>query len=404
MKGSLKVAKWEFKKNIKNKSFVFSLFLTPLLFIVFSMLPDLMDGLKGETELPKVYVRDEIGVWDSVAAFVEAQNIEWEVKVTEDEADTILDEVKVQDNSAFIHLDESALEEGKVTIVTNEEMDSNFAREASLLVQPLQLLQLNDMELSAQQIERITNGMQLETIAITENAEQTAGDPLERLVPGIFAGIILFSIVFTGMMIFQSASQEKKEKVAEIVLSSLKPAELMQGKIIGYFALGITQVAVWILVILPFMLWKYDFPIMQYLLVPETILLLFIALLGYLLFAAIFAGIGATFEDVDQTSNFQGLVFMLPFLPAVFIGPVLADPEGLMAQIGTYFPITAPAILLLRLAVMEVWPWTEIFISLAVLIAGVWIMMKIAGKIFTVGILIYGKNASPKEILRWLKY
>ena len=88
-------------------------------------------------------------------------------------------------------------------------------------------------------------------------------DPLERMIPGIFAGIILFSIVMTGMMIFQSASQEKKEKVAEIILSSLTPTELMQGKIIGYFVLGITQVIVWLVVALPAVMWRFDIPLIE---------------------------------------------------------------------------------------------------------------------------------------------
>ncbi|MFK4996680.1 ABC transporter permease [Bacillus sp. N9] len=120
------------------------------------------------------------------------------------------------------------------------------------------------------------------------------------------------------MLIFQSASQEKKEKVAEIILSSLTPTELMQGKIIGYFVLGITQVLAWMIFIVPLVIWKLDIPIMEYLLVPETILLVLIAFAGYFLFAAIFVGLGATVEELTATSNFQGMVMMLPFLPFIF--------------------------------------------------------------------------------------
>src|SRR5690625_1637857 len=92
-----------------------------------------------------------------------------------------------------------------------------------------------------------------------------SSETLEQIVPGIFAGIILLSIVYTGMMTFQSASQERKDKMAEIVLSSLTPAELMQGKIFGYFVLGLIQVFVWISLSLPFILWKFDMSILSYL-------------------------------------------------------------------------------------------------------------------------------------------
>ena len=203
-------------------------------------------------------------------------------------------------------------------------------------------------------------------------------------------------------MIFQSASQEKKEKVAEIILSSLTPTELMQGKIIGYFVLGITQVIAWLIVALPAINWRYDFPLIKYLLVPELFLLLFIAFAGYLLFAAIFVGIGATIEDMTATSNFQGMVIMLPFLPFIFISPILADPSGIIAKVGSFIPVTAPAILLFRLSVLEEWPWMEIGIALVVLVFSIWLFMKLAGKIFNMGILMYGKNATPKEIWKWM--
>jgi ABC-2 type transport system permease protein len=82
---------------------------------------------------------------------------------------------------------------------------------------------------------------------------------------------------------------------------------------------------------------------------------------------------------------------------------VLTDPSGLWAQIGTYLPFTSPAVLILRLSILEEWPWAEIVISLAILIISVWIFMKLAGKIFKVGILMYGKNATPKEIWTWIR-
>src|SRR5699024_10642112 len=123
-----------------------------------------------------------------------------------------------------------------------------------------------------------------------------------------FAGIILLSIVYTGMMTFQSASQERKDKMAEIILSSLTPNELMQGKIFGYFALGLIQVFVWMGLAVPLVIWKFDASILKYLLTPETLVLVIIAILGYLLFAALFVGLGATIEDVSTSGNFQGMV------------------------------------------------------------------------------------------------
>lgn len=176
----------------------------------------------------------------------------------------------------------------------------------------------------------------------------------------------------------------------------------MQGKIIGYFVLGITQVLVWLIFLVPIAIWKMDIPLLEYLFVPELLLFLFIAFAGYFLFAAIFVGLGATVEELTATSNFQGMIMMLPFLPFLFIAPIMSDPSGLIAKVGTFIPITSPAILLLRLSMLEEWPWMEIVISLVILVISIWLFMKLAGKIFKMGILMYGKNATPKEIWKWM--
>lgn len=225
---------------------------------------------------------------------------------------------------------------------------------------------------------------------------------LEKIVPGIFAGVILLSIVYTGMMTFQSASQERKDKMAEIILSSLTPGELMQGKIVGYFILGLIQTFVWIGLAMPVVIWKYDFSILMYLFTFETLIFIIIAILGYLLFAALFVGLGATIEDVSATGSFQGMVIMLPFVPVIFLSSILEDPNGQVAKIVSYIPFTSPSVLILRLTILEQWPWMEIVLAIVILIISVWVFTKLAGRIFKIGIQKYGKNATPKEIWKWL--
>ncbi len=197
--------------------------------------------------------------------------------------------------------------------------------------------------------------------------------------------------------------RRKKDKIAEIILSSLTPSELMQGKIIGYFMLGLIQVAVFIGILLPFAIWQTDIPILENLFVPRTIFFVLIALLSYLMFASIFVGVGATMSDVSSAGNLQGLVMMLPFLQFVVIGPVISNPDGIVATVSTYIPFTAPLTLLIRLTLLDSWPWIEVIISVAVIVLSIYVFMKLAGKIFKVGILLYGKNATPKEIWKWIR-
>ncbi|GAA0465276.1 ABC transporter permease [Alkalibacillus silvisoli] len=414
MRNSLKVSKWEIKRNIKNKSFIISLFLTPLIFVFFATVPNLLSGNGEEDSGTTVYVQDDLGVYEYIEPVIDANELlNWELTQTNEDLPAIQEQLNEESNAAFIQIDEHTLENGVVTYAKGDDVSNQFSNQLHVIEQPIKHVQLQNANLSEEQLELVSTPIHFEAAggddqpAETEEAASEVGgmaDPFERGIPALFAGLVLFSIVITGMMIFQSASQEKKDKVAEIILSSVTPSELMQGKIIGYFALGLIQVGVWILFAIPIGIYLLDdVPVIEYLLVPELLILVLIAVLGYLLFASLFVGLGATLEDTSSSSNFQGMVMMLPFIPVVLVGPIVSDPSGLAAQIGSYIPFTSPTVLILRLALLDEWPWLEIIIGIAILIVSIWLFMKLAGKIFKVGILIYGKNATPQEIWKWLR-
>ncbi|MBR7553671.1 ABC transporter permease [Allobacillus sp. GCM10007491] len=416
MRNSWKVAKWEIKRNLKSKSFLISLFLTPIIFAIFATVPTLLsdsgEDHDSEPAQTTVYLNDEIGIWDQLEPMVsKGGDLHWDVELTDQSSVEMTATLEEETQSVYIHLDESALESGKVDYYTSEEVPDSFQYEVQLFEQPLRYVQLERTGLDESEIQSAMIPISFNQNEVTMEAGDDVGEEqaqgveafLEKFVPGVFAGLVLFSIAITGMMVFQSASEEKKEKVAEIILSSVTAGELMQGKIIGYFVLGILQVTVWIGMALPVALALVDYPIIQYLLVPETLLFLLIAVLGYLMFASIFVGLGATLEDSSSGSNFQGFVFMIPWLPFIFMGPVISNPESTLSQVLSYVPFTSPGIMILRLSILDEWPWLQILISIVILIVSIWLLMKLAGKIFRIGILIYGKNATLPEIWKWLR-
>lgn len=411
MKNILKVSKWEIQRNLKNKSFIIGLFLTPILFLAFFFIPDLLSNLSEDNETMTLHINDEINITNEFQSTLEEHHLShWEIIETDVEKSNI-ENLLEQDNTAYIHLTDSIVEDEIIPIYVSENIGQQFINEFYLFEQIIKQHQMMSSGFTEEQLALVSQQVTFDPITISEQEDvtgttDTTADSddifLNRLIPGLFSAIILFSILISGMMIFQSASQEKKEKISEIILSSITPNELMQGKIIGYFILGIVQVAVWLGIALPVVIWKANMPIIKHLFVPELIIFLLIALLGYLLFAALFVGIGATIEDVSTSGNFQGLVLMLPFLPIVFMGPVFSDPNGIVAKVASFVPITSPAILIMRLSILEQWPWLEILLAILVLIITVWLFMKLAGKVFKIGILLYGKNATPKEIWKWL--
>lgn len=418
MRNSMKVAKWEIKRNIKNKSFLIGLFLTPIIMIAFGFIGSWIGGSSDDTEESleemTVFVHDQLNIFTEFEETVAANGMPWSLEQTDLTEEEIADELTDSENVAYVHIDEATISDGAIPVYTSDDVDPFFINQVAIFQGPILAYQMDQVGLTSEQSDALSRGVHFEElgaealtgeeIATDAGEEELAGDDLlAKLVPAAFAGIIFISIVFTGMAIFQSASQEKKDKIAEIILSSLTPSELMQGKIMGYFVLGLIQTAVLLIFIVPFILFQTDIPLLEYIFVPETILYVALAILNYLMFAAIFVGIGATMEDVSTAGNFQGLVMMLPFLAFLFIGPVISDPSGLIAQIGTYIPFTAPGVLLLRLAILDVWPWVEIIISLVVILISTGLFIKLAGKIFQVGILMYGKNATPAEIWKWIR-
>ncbi len=413
MRNTWKVAKWEYKRNVKNKSFIISTFLTPVIILMFTFLPVLFSGSddSGNEETMKVYIQDEVGVAPTVETLVNSQNsLAWDLEFTQEDQKSILSSIEENENQAFLSITEDSIESGVVEVYTSEEVTDSFFNQLQLLSQPIQAYQFEQLGLTDSQIQQVAAGVSFETLDATETSsenrvvEKSGLGESGHMVPGIVSLIVLFAIVLTGMMIFQSASQEKKEKVSEIVLSSLTPSDLMQGKIIGYFGVGLSQVFIWLSFGIPLAAWRIeDVAIVDNLLVPELLIMMLIAILGYLLFAALFVGFGSTVEDISSSSNFQGVLMMLPFLPLVFIQPILISPNGLAATIGSFIPFASPAVLILRMALLEEWPWMEFGLAVVVLTLSVWGMIKLSGKIFEVGILLYGKNATPKEIWKWIK-
>src|SRR5690625_300390 len=340
MRNTFKVAKWEVKRNMKNKSFIIGLFITPIIIALFMIVPSLFGD--SEPDTVDVFINDEIKILNDLNNIVENNDfLHWNLHKTSLSKEEMLKQLGSEENMAYFSLSKSTLETGTVNVYMSNDLDESFINQMAFLEEPLRQVQLSDLGFSEDEVNIISQGIVFQEDKLDENdpiedesSSEVASEsiPLERVIPGAFAGIILFSIVISGMMIFQSASQEKKDKIAEIILSSLTPHELMQGKIIGYFVLGIVQVLVWISFAIPLIIWKFDMPIFEYLLVPELAILLLIAVLGYLLFASIFVGIGATIVDVSTSGNFQGMVLMLPFIPFMLIGPVISDPSGIVTK------------------------------------------------------------------------
>ena len=392
-----KIAKWEFARNFTNKQFLIGLLLTPILMVLFAGVPQLIAKLdKPQQEV--FYVIDEIAEFGQLEEAATDTNLEF---VLYQGKQTELDELILKEEATgYFVLNKAFLQTGQVQVHTAEKRVIYNELQGSLS-NLLQGLRVQEIGIEPEQVAYLNSPALLLPVQI---GGESNGDQTYRIGVSIaLAGIVLFLIFSSGAMLMQSALQEKQDRMAEIILSSVSSDNLMQGKIIGHFLLGIFQLVLWLSIGLPAAWYFLDIPIFEIISLSQLPILTFFALTGYLLYAALFVGIGATMTDMQSASNTQGMVFMLPMLGVIFIGPVISNPNGVAAQIGTLFPLTSPTVTILRLGLAEVPTW-ELALAGLILIVTTLLVIKAAAKLFRVGMLMYGKTASVAEMWKWMRY
>jgi len=281
-------------------------------------------------------------------------------------------------------------------------------------------------------------------VSIEINQESYTGEKTSKfsgglkLVFGMVSGYLLFMfIIIYGNMIMRSIIEEKTSRIIEVIISSVKPMQLMLGKIFGTSLAGITQFVIWVIVLgilttILTVVFNVDMSAMQgsqQVLMQETMmngdmndkiamglyeldklpiinlivmfLLFFIG--GFLLYSSLYAAIGAAVDNETDTQQFM-MPIMVPLILAVYVGgfTVLEAPHGTVAQVFSFIPFTSPVVMLMRIP-FGVPMWQQILsvvLLFATFIGTVWF----AAKIYRVGILMYGKKPSYKEIYKWLKY
>lgn len=396
MKHSLTVAAWEIKK-IVNKSFLLSLLLTPALILMFTVLPGLLGQMAAERQI-RLYVVDELGVYQSLVKELEGSNIIPLLYMGE-RAD-LENSVRKEKDTAYIVLSPLVMTTRQVAVKTTNEGLLDMTVMQSSLQRVLRQYELAKYGLSPEIIANLETPFSVSTVSL---AIGDAVSPMRNIVLGIFVGIMFFVASTTGMLIMQSALTEKRDRLAEVLLSSVSAGSVMLGKILGCLVPSLLQAFLWVVSGLLFARFYYDLTVWHYLLDPRMPLLLFFLLGGYLFFSAMFISLGATMDDPMQASNYQGVVMMTPYLPFLFMGSVIADPNGLVARLGSYFPLTTAGVMLTRLVVADTVILTDIALSGVLLLATTALMVWAAGKIFQTGFLLYGKEATPLEIIRWLR-
>lgn len=390
------VVRWEVMRHVRNKQFIIGLLITPILFVVFAALPTLVQRL-DEPRSAAYAVVDRLDVAPMLESMLEGSPVTLRVlPTTEDAARAVL---SGQVEGYFV-LDEQFIRSGVLNVFVDKQRQRPEAL-SSALTGLFRTLRMQERQITSDVLAYVSAQPAFVTSVIDAEADDI---PLRALPVSIgFVVILMYLIMSSGSMLMQSALQEKRDRMSEVVLSSVNADTLMTGKIIGHFILGVIQIAFWLAIGLPIAQFVLDVPVGDFIVVDKALLLAVFTLLGYLFYAALFVGIGATMEDLQSASNSQGLVFMLPMLPLFFFGPIISNPEGVTAKALTYFPISMPVIASMRIGMDAIAAW-EIAVSVPIMLIATWLIIKAASRLFRTGMLMYGKTASWREMWRWLRY
>tara|TARA_B100000678_G_scaffold129767_1_gene108556 strand:- start:878 stop:2182 length:1305 start_codon:yes stop_codon:yes gene_type:complete len=424
----------EYLNKVTNKSFILATFLTPLIIVGFSLLIGYLTSVNNDA-VKNISVVDQTGYFtnsltnsdDLIFHFINDFDLEEAKLISKTKSDYGLlfipyydDLNQIADSIMFISEDAPSISiisriEGKIErLLTNR----NFEKVG------LDLDKINKSKININLYQESFEG-----------EETTKMDGIIKLIFGMILGMLLYIFIFAyGSMIMMSVIEEKTSRIVEIMISSVKPFQLMMGKILGTSLAGLTQFLVWTILIVMFSyLMTAIFGIETSTQNSELLLSssgnmsmntealdmisafidlpltnIFVAFLiyfigGYLLYASLFAAIGAAVDNQTDAQQFVMPITIILVL-ALYVGifTVPEDPNGTVAIIFSYIPFTSPVVMLMRIP--NGVPIYEQIISIIILYLTFTLCIWVAAKIYRVGILMYGKKPSYKELIKWLKY
>ncbi len=422
----------EFLARVRNRTFVIMTFLSPLIFVALVVVVAYLADLNNKED-KVVAIHDATGLY--IQAFQDTKDISYRnvSHLSKRQAREI-----AIDRSYYglLELPSNLTEEN---YKTNINFLSNESPSFSVILDIENTLsrEITSTKLIKQGIDvNALNEASVEVSLNIKNFEGQRSSKLDNIIQLAFGGIagylLMMFIIIYGNMVMRSVIEEKVNRIIEIIISSVKPIQLMLGKIIGTSLAGLTQFSIWVLLggiaiaVISLVLGidvsqanlisqeaqqitnstvVINEAIMAFSKLPLLQLVFFFFLYftgGYFLYSAIYVAIGAAVDSETDTQQFM-LPIIVPLILAIYIGffSVVENPDGAIAVIFSIIPLTSPIVMLMRIPFGV--PFWEIILSLLILGLSIWATVWLAAKIYKVGILKYGKKATFKELYNWIR-
>ncbi len=434
--GKLKlIIKREFLAKVKNKSFIVMTVLSPLMVVgLFSLIIFLNE--KNAEEIRTIAFVDESQKFSE--AFEDSNAVKY-IDLTSLGIEEAREKTKEFYYGLLVIPKSDSLNDLSkgITFFSNDTPSLNVLSSIeSKLEKKIRNLKIAELQIDVDKIKAIETKVTIAAENFSGEKSSKIGSVLRMAAGGGFGYLIFMFIIIYGTSVMRSVIEEKTSRIIEVIISSVKPFQLMMGKIIGNAMAGILQFIIWMVIggILLFAITSYfgvgevstnsvqmapemvqqmqnssnnDLQVVLQEIKNLPILTMFFSFIiyflgGHLIYSSIYAAIGAAVDSETDTQQFMMPVLM-PLVIAIYVGfSVIENPHGPIALGFSLFPLTSPIVMLMRIPFGV--PWWQLITSIILLIFTFIGMVWFAAKIYRVGILMYGKKPSYKEIYKWLKY
>ncbi len=417
------IAKREYLARLRSKAFWISTIALPVMMAAWAILPSLMMARTRATQKLAVVDRTH-QIADRLEETLEelarrtARQVTFDLEMVPPRADaeaqraTLDQRVLDEEIAAWVWIDPEMLKENRVEY--HAESVSNFITQQALigaLSKAVQQVRLVESGYDPEIVAKLSSSIDLDTVRISEEGSRAEGG-----LGGFALAFVVFMVLYMttliyGQQVMLGVLEEKSSRVVEVILSTVDPIDLLAGKIAGIGLAGLTQLAIWfataavltapgVVAIMAFLPAGTELPTLSPILVLHFFLLF---ILGYFFYATFYAMIGSAFNNPQEAQQVASIAVVLVVMPWIFFLPILNDPDSTLAVVTSLIPIFTPFLMVLRIAVKMPPTW-QILLGYGLTTALCAGMIWLCARVYRVGILMYGKKPSLKELWRWVRY
>ena len=425
------IAKREYLERVRSRSFVIMTLFIPLLMFGITVVPTMLANRRSEETKRMVVVAGDRDTAEMIRSRIERQQdqqksgdkgaaklgqkrslpptnftVEVSTNTADSERAALTARVKDKKLDAFLWATPDAIKARKLDFVTNDV--SSFIDNGVLGVAVNDALRRSALKSKGLNDDEIESSLQSVEVAPQSPLGKNAPNPQVMFIATLGMVMVMYvTVLLYGVNVMRSILEEKTSRIMEVMLSTASAKDLMAGKILGVGAVGLTQVGIWGLTAGIF---SSSALVASAGLIKGVLslkLLLYFGvffLLGYVLYSTLCAAVGSMVNSEQEAQQMQFLVMMPMILSVIFIVNIFQHPSSPVAIFGSLFPFTAPLVMFSRIAIQPETPSWQIAASIALMIATIYGMVWLCGRIYRVGILMYGKKPNLPEIMKWIKY